>query len=69
MSECMEDWSVPKRVENVFIPIQKKSDMKDCSRYCTITLMPYASKILLKFIQQCMKSTIERELLDVQAGL
>ncbi|MBJ5542592.1 reverse transcriptase family protein, partial [Salmonella enterica subsp. enterica serovar London] len=50
------------------IPLPKKGDSKDCSNYRTIALIPHASKVLLKIIQQRIAPTIERELPDVQAG-
>ncbi|XP_029634963.1 uncharacterized protein LOC115210500 [Octopus sinensis] len=53
---------------SVFIPIPKKGDTKDCANYCTITLIPHVSKILLKIIQKRLNTTIERELPEVQAG-
>ena len=35
----------------VFIPIPKKGKAKECSNYCTITLISHASKVMLKFLQ------------------
>ena len=37
------DWKSP-----VFIPIPKKGNAKECSNYCTIVLISYASKVMLK---------------------
>ena len=34
-----------------FIPIPKKSNAKECSNYRTITLISYASKVMLKILQ------------------
>ncbi|RWS06003.1 endonuclease-reverse transcriptase-like protein [Dinothrombium tinctorium] len=53
---------------SVFIPLPKAGDAKDCSNYRTIALIPHASKVLLKIIQQRLSPIIERELPDVQAG-
>ena len=39
------------RKRSVFISVQKKGDAKECSNYCTIALILYASKIMLKIIQ------------------
>ena len=41
-----QDWK-----RSVFIPILKKSNAKDCSNYCTITLISHASKVMLKILQ------------------
>ena len=34
---------------NVFIPIPKKGDAKECSNYYTVTLISHASKVMHKF--------------------
>ena len=36
--------------KSVFISIPKKGDTKECSNYCTITLISQASKVMLKII-------------------
>ena len=36
---------------SVFIPIPKKGSAKECSNYCTIVLISYASKVMLKILQ------------------
>ena len=36
---------------SVFIPIPKKRNDKECSNYCTITLISHASKVTLKILQ------------------
>ena len=36
---------------SVFIPISKKGNAKECSNYCTIALISYASKVMLKILQ------------------
>ena len=36
---------------SVFIPIPNNSDVKECSYYCTITVISHASKIVLKILQ------------------
>ena len=35
----------------VFTPIPKKGSAKKCSNYCTIELIPHASKVMLKILQ------------------
>ena len=34
-----------------FIPIPKKGNAKECSNYCTIALVSYTSKVMLKILQ------------------
>ena len=41
-----QDWK-----SSVFIPIPKKGNGKECSNYCTIALISYASKVMLKIFQ------------------
>ena len=41
-----QDWK-----RSIFIPIPKKGIAQECSNYCTIALMSYASKIILKILQ------------------
>ena len=51
-----------------FIPIPKKGNTKECSNYCTIELISYASKVMLKILQARLQHYMHWELLDVQAG-
>ena len=53
---------------SVFIPIPKKGNHKECSNYCTITLISHASKVMLKILLARLQQYINRELPDVQAG-
>ena len=57
------DWK-----RSVFIPILKKSNAKDCSNYCTISLIAHASKVMLKILQARLQQYVKCELPDVQAG-
>ena len=41
-----QDWK-----RSVFIPIPKKGNAKECSNYCTITLISHTSKVMLKILQ------------------
>ena len=41
--QCPQDWK-----RSIFIPIPKKGNAKECSIYCTIALISYASKVMLK---------------------
>ena len=58
-----QDWK-----RSVFIPILKKGNAKECSNYCTITLISHASKIMLKILQDRLLQFVNHELPDVQAG-
>ena len=51
----------------VFIPIPKKGNAKECSKYCTIALISHASKVMLEILQVRFQH-VNRELPDVQAG-
>ena len=41
-----QDWN-----RSVFIAIPKKGNARECSNYCTIALISYASKVMLKSLQ------------------
>ena len=58
-----QDWK-----KSVFIPIPKKGNAKECSNYCTITLISHASKVMLKILQARLQQYVNCELPDVQAG-
>ena len=48
--------------------IPKKGNSKECSNYCTIALISYATKVMLKTLQARLQQYMNRELPDVQAG-
>ena len=58
-----QDW---KRA--VFIPIPKKGSAKECSNYCTISLISHASKVMLKILQARLQHYVNCEFPDVKAG-
>ena len=58
-----QDWK-----RSVFISIPKKGNVKECSNYCTIALISYASQLMLKNLQARLQQHMNRELPDVQAG-
>ena len=58
-----QDWK-----KSVFIPIPKKGNAKECSKYCSIVLISHASKTVLKMLQARFQQNMNRELPDVQAG-
>ena len=57
-----QDWKM-----SVFIPILKKGNVKECSKYCTIALMSHVSKVMLKILQARLQQYMNRELPDIQA--
>ena len=58
-----QDWKM-----SVFIPIPNKSNVKECSNYCTIAPISHASKVMLKILQARLQQDMNHELPDVQAG-
>ena len=63
--QWQQDW---KRTGKVFIPIPKKGNAKECSKYCTIALISHASKVMLKILQAWLQQYMNCELPDVQSG-
>ena len=58
-----QDWK-----RSVFIPIPKKSNAKECSKYRTTVLISHASKVMLKILQARLQQYVNQELPNVQAG-
>ena len=58
-----QDWKM-----SVFILIPKKGNAKECSSYCTVSLIPHASNVMLKILQARLQQYMNCELPDVQAG-
>ena len=46
----------------------QKGNAKECSNYCTIALISYASKEMLKILQARLQQYMNCELPDIQAG-
>ena len=44
------------------------SNPKECSNYCTISLISYASEVMFKILQARLQQYMNEELPDVQAG-
>ena len=44
--QCPQDWK-----RSVFIPIPNKGNAKECSNYCTIAFISYASKVMSQILQ------------------
>ena len=59
-----QDWKM-----SVFIPIPKKGKGKECSNYCTIALISYASKVVLRILQARLQQYMCCELPGVQVDL
>ena len=52
----------------VFIPIPKKGNAKECSNYCTITLISHVSKVMGKILEARLQQYMNCEIPNVQAG-
>ena len=54
-SICQQIWKTQQWPQgwkrSVFIPIPMKGNAKECSNYCTIALISYTSKVVLKILQ------------------
>ena len=58
-----QDWK-----RSISIPIPKKGNAKECSKYHTIPFISHASKLKLKILQARLQQYMNHELPDVQAG-
>ena len=62
-----QDWK-----RSVFIPTPKKGNAKECSKecsnYCTMALISYSSKVMLKILQGRLQQYMNRELPAIQVG-
>ena len=71
-STCQQIWKTQQWPQDwkrsVFIPISKKGNAKECSKYRTIALISHASKVMLKILQARLQQYVNGELPDVQAG-
>ena len=71
-SICQQIWKTQQwpqdRKRSVFVPMPKKGNAKECSNYCTISLISHASEVMLKILQARLQQYINHELPDVQAG-
>ena len=54
--------------KSVFIPISKKGNAKECSKYCTIAFISRANKVMLQILKARLQQYLNHELPDVQAG-
>ena len=72
-SICQQIWKTQQWPQNwkrsVFIPIPKKGNVKECSKYRTIELISHASEVMLKILQSRLQQYVNHELPDVQASI
>ena len=69
MPAYLENSAVATGLEKVrFHSNPKKGNPKECLNYCTIVLISYASKVILKILQARLQQYVNCELPDVQAG-
>ena len=70
-SKCQQIWKTQQWPQDwkrsVFIPVPKKGNAKECSKYHTIALISHASKVILKILQARLQQYVNHELPDVQA--
>ena len=70
MPAILENSAVAMGLENVsFHSNPKKGNAKNCSKYCTIALISYTSKVILKILQVRLQQYVHCEFPHVQAGL
>ena len=61
--QWLQDWK-----RSVFIPIPKKGSAKECSNYCTMTLISHTSEVMLKILQARLQQYMNQEHPGVQTG-
>ena len=70
-SICQQNWKPQQWPQDwkrlVFIPIPKKGNAKECSKYCTIALISHTSKVMLKILQLRLQWYVNWEIPDIQA--
>ena len=71
-SICQQIWKTQQWPQDCkmsfFIPISKKGNAKECSNYCTISLISHTSKVMLKILQARLQQYVNREPPNAQAG-
>ena len=71
-SICQQIWKTQRWPQDwkrsVFIPIPKKGNAKESSKYLTTALISHASKVMLKILQARLQQYVNHELSDVQTG-
>ena len=71
-SICQQIWKTQQWPQHwkrsVFVPIPKKGNAEESSKYHTSALISHASKVMLKILLASLQQFMNRELLDVQGG-
>ena len=71
-SVCQQIWKTQQWPSDwkrsVFIPVPKKGNAKERSKYGTVACISHASKGMLKILQARLQQYVNRELPDGQAG-
>ena len=71
-STCQQIWKTQQWPQDwkrsVFIPITKKGNAKECSKYCTIALISHTINVMLKILQAKLQQYVHHELPNVKAG-
>ena len=67
MPANLENSAVATGLEKVsFHSSPKKGNAKECSNYCTIALISYSKKVMLKILQVRLQQYVNHEIPDVQ---
>ena len=70
-SICQQIWKTPQWPQDwkrsVLIPIPKKGNAKECSKYYTIALISHASKVMIKIPQAGLQKYVNGKRPDAQA--
>ena len=68
-SICQQIWKTQQQLQHwkrsVFIPIPKRGNDKECSKYHTIALISHTSKVMLKILQTRLQQYMNHEPADV----
>ena len=71
-STCQQIWKTQQWPQDwkksVFILIPNKGNAKECSNYCTTTLISHGSKVMLEILQARLQQYVSHKLPDVQVG-
>ena len=70
-SICQQIWKIQQWPQDwkrsVFIPIPKDANPKECSNYCTVSLISHTRKVMLKILQARSQQYMNWELPNIQA--
>ena len=68
-SICQQIWKTQQWPQDgkrsVFVPIPKKGNAKECSKYGPIALISHANKVMLRILQDRLQQYVNREIPDV----